>query len=114
MSIEAGKLDRRIVIQRATVTTNALNEEVQSWAPLITVWAGKREVSDRERFAANEIGAEVTTRFTIRWSTQAGAVDARDRILYDGRVYNIHHAKEIGRRDGIEITAAARSEEPAP
>ena len=111
--MNAGELDRRIVIERAAITTNAFNEEVQTWAPFITVWAGKRDVSDRERFAANEIGAEVTTRFTIRWSTQAGTVDARDRIIYDGRTYNIRHAKEIGRRQGIEITAAARSEEPA-
>lgn len=110
--MEAGKLDRRIVIERGAVTTNAFNEEIQTWAPLLTVWAGKQDVSDRERFAAAETGATVTTRFLIRWSNAAATVDARDRIIYDGRTYDVHHAKEIGRREGIEITASARSETP--
>jgi SPP1 family predicted phage head-tail adaptor len=111
--MRAGALDRRIVIQRATTSTDEFNEPVQTWATFLMVWAGKQDVSDRERFTAHEIGAEVTARFTIRWSTQAGTIDARDRILFEGRYFDIHHAKEIGRREWIEITAAARSEEPA-
>lgn len=108
--MRAGELDRRITIQRATTTTNAFNEPVQTWADLVTVAAGKQDVRDSERWAAGEVGADITTRFQIRWSSTVANVDERDRLLFDGRVYGIQHVKEIGRREGLEITATARSE----
>lgn len=105
--MEAGKLDRRIAIERAIKTTDAVGGEVLSWLPLATVWASVAPISDGERWRAAEVSAGVTTRFQIRWGA---AVTVEDRILYDGRVYEIVGVKEIGRREGQEITASARAE----
>jgi SPP1 family predicted phage head-tail adaptor len=105
-----GNLDRRITIQRATGAVDAFNEPVASWSSMMTVWAQKKDVSDRERFAAAETGAVITTRFTVRWSQQTADVSPKDRIVSDGRSYDIHGIKEIGRRRFLEITAAARAE----
>lgn len=110
MPLAAGDLDRRITIERAQSVRNEFNEPEEQWHALATVWASKRDVSDRERVASQEVGAEVTTRFQIRWSTQVRDVDAKDRITFDGRTYSIVATKELGRREGIEITAAARAD----
>jgi SPP1 family predicted phage head-tail adaptor len=106
----AGTLDRRIVIQRATTSANAFNEAVPTWAPIATVWAHKRDVSDKERQQAAETAAEITTRFRVRWSRRIANVNPKDRLLEGGRVYDIWGIKEIGRREGFEISATARAD----
>jgi SPP1 family predicted phage head-tail adaptor len=107
--MKAGNLDRRITILRASVTgTDDAGHPVRTWTPLATVWAEKRDVSDGERWRAQEVAAHVTTRFRIRWGL---GVTTQDRVLHDGREYEIvGPPKEIGRREGQEITAAARGE----
>jgi SPP1 family predicted phage head-tail adaptor len=110
MLFQAGKLDRRLKIMRSTETVNNLNEPVLTWGVLADVAAGKRDVSDGERLRAKEMNASITTRFHIRWSRKVSDVDARDRVLFDGREYDIAAVKELGRRVGLEITAAARAE----
>jgi SPP1 family predicted phage head-tail adaptor len=109
--MNAGDLDRRISIERATVARDAFNNPVPStWLPVATVWAAKMEIRDAERIAAQEVGAEVTTRFQIRWSSTVADVNPKDRLIFDGRTYGISAVKEIGRREGLEITANARAD----
>lgn len=107
MTLRAGDLDRRVTIQRAAVLTNDLGEEVPTWSEHATVWAQVVPVSDGERWRAAEVGAAVTTRFRIRWGF---GVTPEDRIAYDGRIYDVTGVKEIGRREGQEITASARAD----
>jgi SPP1 family predicted phage head-tail adaptor len=110
--MRAGKLDRRITIQRATETRDGFNNVTLTWPGTViaTVWASKEDVRDSERFSSQEVGAEITTRFQIRWSSDVENVNPKDRVVYDGRPYDIVAVKEIGRREGLEITASARSD----
>ena len=108
--LDAGTLDRRVVIQRATITRDAMGEQVETWGALATVWASATPVRDGERFADGEVRSLITMRFQVRWSPQVASLDERDRLLFDGRTYDIHGVKETGRRVGLEISAAARSE----
>ncbi len=39
-------------------------------------------------------------------------IDPKDRVRFEGRVYDIVGVKEIGRREGLEITAVARPDTP--
>lgn len=110
--MQAGKLDRRITLQRATTTANSLNEPIQTWAAIATVWAAKMEVRDSERQRAAETAAVIDTRFQIRWSSQVSDIDAADRVVFGGRTFNILGVKEIGRREGLELSCQARSETP--
>lgn len=110
--LRAGHLDREIVIERATVIANSMNEDVPSWSLLAERWASALPVKDGERFQAGEVQSEITMRFQIRWTTETADLDERDRVTFDGRVYDIHGVKEIGRRVGQEISAAARAERP--
>jgi SPP1 family predicted phage head-tail adaptor len=106
MTIDAGKLDRRITAERASVTTDAFGGVVETWYELATVWAEKLDLSDGERWRTAEVAAQVTTRFRIRWRL---AVTVEDRIVCDGRTFEVHGVKELGRREGQEITCAART-----
>ncbi len=108
--MEGGKLDRRITLQQATVTYDALNNPVQTWVDLATVWAARMDLSDTERVAAAEVGAAMTTRFQIRYSEQVAVINPKDRLTFDGRTYEIVNVKEIGRREGLELTAAVRTD----
>lgn len=111
--IESAKLDRKITLERFMSTQDPdSGADVQNWATLATVWASKRDVSDSERVAAAEVQADITTRFQIRWDSSWADLNPLDRLVYDGRTYDISAVKEIGRREGMEITAAARSETP--
>ena len=108
--MQAGKLDRRITLQRATLTTDAYNAIVETFAPLSTVWAQAVPVSDGEKMRAGEVYSNLSMRFTIRWSTVVATLDTKDRVLFDGRLFDILGIKEIGRHEGLEITAATRGE----
>lgn len=106
----ASTLDRRLTLRRATVTADAYNEPVEVWADLATVWGSRKDIGDGERWRAAEIGAEITTRFVIRWSSEVASLSPKDRLIEGGREYDIHGIKEIGRREALEITAKARAD----
>lgn len=106
---QAGKLDRRITIERAVVTYDALNNPVYDWKRYLSAWASQQDVSDGERIAAAQIGADITTRFRVRYSEKMAGVNPKDRIaMTDGRLYDIAGVKEVDRRQLLEITAKAR------
>lgn len=110
--MKSGALDRRITIQREVQTgTDGFNVPITQWTDLATVWASVTPMSDGERWRAAEVSAEVTTRFLIRYSSQVSTVNPKDRIQYEGRLYDIYGVKEVGRREGLEITATARADQ---
>jgi SPP1 family predicted phage head-tail adaptor len=110
MALQAGKMDRRITIQRVTLTYDALNNPVETWAALATVWASKLDYIGSENVAAREVGAQMTTAFRIRWSNKVSDVNPKDRLSYDSKTWNIENVKEIGRKEGLEISAIARTD----
>ncbi len=104
--LSAGKLDRRISIETRSVTRSASGEEVEAWATLATVWARVQPIGGREAYsaAAGQIAPTETSRFTVRW---LASVTLQDRISYNGKTWNIRNLAELGRREGLEITAEA-------
>jgi SPP1 family predicted phage head-tail adaptor len=108
------KLDRKIRLERFTFTVDeGSGEQVKTWSELATVWASKRDVSDSERVASAEVSAEIGTRWQIRWDSAWSNLSPLDRLVYEGRTFEIVAVKELGRREGIEISSIARAETPA-
>ena len=109
---EIGTLDRRITIRRFSVMPNEFNEPIESWADLTSVWAKRTDASATESYRAQEVGAQISARFVIRYSTQVADVNPRDRIAFQGREYNITRVGEpVGTRNRwLEIDAVARAE----
>jgi SPP1 family predicted phage head-tail adaptor len=108
--MQAGAMDRRVRLERATTTDTGLETAVASWSTLATVWAEKLEISDGER--SRQVGAEAsaTTRFRVRYSATVASLNAKDRAVCEGRTYDIVGVKELGRREGLEITAMRRAD----
>ena len=108
--MDAGPLDRKIILQRFTSTLDEYNEPVKSWSTLATRSASYKPLSDGERFRAGETAANASARFVIRWSSAVSTLNPKDRLQYEGETWQILHVKEIGRREGIEITAGTRAD----
>ncbi len=109
--MRAGLMDRRITIRRATISYNSFNEPIESWADLVTVWAQWKDATASEAYKAAEIGAEISARFVIRWSTDVRDVNPKDRVLFRNREYNITAVRDVGRNLEREIDAVIRADE---
>ena len=104
--MRAGKLDRRVTIQRATTAPNGFNEPVETWTDVATVWAQQRPNRGAERFSAQEINGQAVMTFHIRYRTD---LRVSDRIIYGGRVWNVIDIREVGRRVVTEFDAVAEA-----
>lgn len=102
--MRAGRLDRRITLLRQTETQGADGAPIRTWSEVGKVWAEVVPVGGKERLQAPQTIAEQTARIRIRY--RAG-VDVQMRIEHAGLLWEIQGLAEIGRREGIEITAAA-------
>lgn len=102
MVIITGKLDRRIVIERATETRDAIGGVTRTWATLTTVWAQEIPLPGKEMFQAGRETIVRVSRFIIRY---VSGVTAKDRLNYDGKIWNITAVAELGRKTGLEILA---------
>ncbi|MCG7508874.1 head-tail adaptor protein [Mesorhizobium retamae] len=106
----SGHLDRTITIERFSTTKNEFNEEVQTWAPFVTISAQRKDTSDlvkTEMLGAEQVGSFLLSHFVVRSSTRTKTISPIDRINYDGHLWNIKGTKETteGRNRFIEITA---------
>ena len=103
--VAAGSLDRRVTIERETVTgEDELGQPIKTWATWETRWMSKRDVTARERFRAQQPLAEETTVWEAR---DIPGLLTTDRLLYEGQTYNIDGIAEMDRRAGIEILTTA-------
>lgn len=106
--IGAGDLDHRVQVLRETLTDDGMSS-VGGWdnhgSP---IWAGRKDISDGERWQAGAMHAHVTTRFMLRWSLFAAGITPKDRLLCGVVEYEIVGIKVIGRRQWVEITASMR------
>lgn len=106
----AGFLDRRITLERATTVRNWANEPIDTWGTLATVYANKADATAGETYRAQEVGAEITARFTIRYSPTVANLNPRDRISFGGRLYNITGVRETERHRWLEVDCVARDD----
>jgi SPP1 family predicted phage head-tail adaptor len=104
------RLDRRVQFMRKALVSDGLGY-TETWAEHGGLEPASREdISDGERWRAGEVQAHVTTRFQVRYSAFTAGLTPADRVLFDGREYDIFGIKEKGRNRMVEITAAARND----
>lgn len=100
----AGKLDRRVTIERKTETRSATGAVIETWATWRTVFMGKRDITGTERLRADQ---ELAAETTIWDSHYIDGLRTDDRLNAEGKTYDIVGIREVGRRAGHEITAQA-------
>jgi SPP1 family predicted phage head-tail adaptor len=92
----------RVVFERATVAQDAFGEPDQTWATLATRWALVQPMKGAERFAANQVQADVDHRIVCRFDSTLSDLSPGDRATWDGHTYDIksvivrdHTRKEV-------------------
>lgn len=122
--MRSGRLDRRIDIQRAIMTQDASGQEVQTWETIVRRRAATVfPIRGDERFSAEQFVAKQQCDFQIRYSASLADLNPEDRILYPAQgdesptpapevhtIFDIIEVSEIGRREGLKISAVRRSE----
>ena len=104
-------LDRRVTVQRYVETPGSQGDVIKTWQSLVTVWAGRSDVSTLEQFRAKEVGAELSTRFVVRYTPESKGIDPKDRIVEeDGSIYEITGRKIVARNQWIELDAVRRDD----
>lgn len=105
--MNAGELDRRIVVEQYTTTRDSWNHPTQTWTTLATVWANKHVKRSNERTEMEQTVNVNLHTFRIRYRAD---VDTTMRIAHDGRYYYIVGTKELGRKEGLELTTEQREQ----
>lgn len=101
--MRAGKMDRRISLQRWTETgRDALNQPQFAWVVIAEVWAQQRPARGGERLAAQQVSGDKLMGFHIRYRRD---LSVKDRVVFEGAVYQIQDIREVGRRVVTEIDA---------
>ena len=73
-----------------------------------TVWAERLELRGAERWNAQQVVASVSCKYRVRYRDD---ITAQCMLIDDaGREYDLQPPIELGRRDGIELICAARSD----
>jgi len=122
--MRAGRLDRKVTIQRKTVNLSDAGDPVETWADLVTNrWAAVLPLGGDERFAVPQLGAKQQVEFQVRWSANLAGLTPQDRIIYpvradaspqpalaDTSIFDIAAVHEIGRREGLRIIAIRRTD----
>lgn len=111
MGLNAGEMDREITLQTATVTQNSsTGEALTDWTAVEeeTIWAQWLPAGSREAWQAQQrLAAYVDGVFRIYYRDEPDP--ALNRIVFDGKTYDIKGAIEIERREGWEIPVVARA-----
>lgn len=113
MGLNAGDLDREIVIQVVTKSQDPVTgEELLDWddedpAPVWAQWlaAGAKETWQ----AAQRLQATVDGVFQI-YDRSPRPAPATHQVLFEGRVYDLQGVTEIGRGEGLELAVTAKAD----
>lgn len=105
--MRSGRLDKRIKLQRKTISENSFGEPIETWADIKTVWAEYLPMRGAERYASAQTIAEADTRWRIRYRDGITPVD---RIYYNNTVYDVQSVVELGRKSGLELYTKTRAE----
>lgn len=121
--MRAGRLDRKITIQRKAVTLSATGAQIETWSAIKHRYsASVGELKGDERFVDPQWLAKEKVVFRIRWSQAIATLNPQDRVLYPppadqdeqnpafNTIYEVMAVHEIGRREGLQIKAARRAD----
>src|ERR1051325_5053766 len=107
--INAGRLDREIVLQTAELIQSESGETSLDWANADeeTVWAQWLPGGTTEAWRAQQrLATTISGVFRI-YDRDPRPTPENTRILFDGRLFDLMPYVEIGRGDGLEIPVVA-------
>ena len=107
--LRSGDLDRRIIIQKLTVS-KVQGAPAETWTDLIEVWASKEELSGSETPVTGADTAFGSVRWSIRYTTKIITPTRNKEAMRltevdTGITYEIKYIEELGRKVGWAIQA---------
>lgn len=102
--IDAGKKNQRLTFQqRSGTSVNALGEQTDAFADVVTVWGRAEPLRGREYFAAGQMQSAADVRFGVDFRTD---LTVTMRILWRGVPHEIIDIIDVnGARHELEIMA---------
>ena len=101
--MQAGRLNRRVVIERKTITRDSdFGSELVAWETYAERWAEVRDINAVERVSGPLRTVTRVTMVTVRWVDGLTA-DMRLRCVDDGRLLAITSIAELRRREGQQL-----------
>lgn len=87
MATAAGRLNKRVILQTLSQSSDGGGGFTDSWADTATLWAGIEELTGSEGFEAQQTAATLSHRVTIRYRA---SVTPQQRIKYGTRILKIN------------------------
>ena len=101
--MQAGRLNRRCVIQTPSTATDELGQPIPGWTDVATVWADIRMKSGLESIKAGASVSVVQASIRIRY--RAG-ITAGMRVVHNLTNYNITAVMpDVGGREFVDLVA---------
>jgi len=120
--MRGGQLDRRVMVQRHSVTQSPSGQPIEGWAAIGSArWAQRFPVLGEERFSGEQLAAKEQVEFRLRWSDDLADLQPADRLVEPASdagvdpvptrsVYDIIAVHELGRHEGFRVITARRSD----
>lgn len=86
MSLSAGKLRHRVLIQQQVTTKDEDGVQTTTWVDVATVWASVEPLSAREFIQSGQTHSAVTARITMRYRD---GLSPSMRLVHRGEIFNI-------------------------
>jgi SPP1 family predicted phage head-tail adaptor len=100
--MRAGKLRNKIEIHNHTAVVDDFGQAVKTYSLLKTVWAEAMPLSGSEQETGGKYAGRTIYQFSMRYT----AVDYKNRIVFDGKNFEIFEILNQGSRN-IELTIKA-------
>ena len=103
---DPGKLNRRLVLEAPVETDDGAGGVSRTYGAVANLWASVTPVSAQEEIEAARLGARITHRIGLRFSSD---ITTRHRLREGSAVYRIVTLRDRdGRRRFLEIAAEER------
>lgn len=100
--MRAGRLRKKVTIERYTTARGSYGEEVETWATLLSVWASIEPMTGNEKIQGGAVDAKVTHMIKMRDTD----ITPADRITWSSRTFNITKVLDVSER-GRELVIEA-------
>lgn len=101
--MKSGTRNHLIIVERATITRNPYNEQVETWGEYCRAYAAVFYGNGTEQREAAQTQASQVASFEVLANSKTRTISVTDRISFNG-LWDIRSVAPMG-RDGIKLTA---------
>lgn len=105
--INPGRLDTRITIEQRTVSTNAINELVETWSEYKKCFASRDRMASDERMEARQAVSSDDSEYIIRFDSGVRAT-MRIKEMNESTYYYITDVRQWSREGYTQLNAIRR------